>query len=139
MEFGISLDPSSVPQRHALYDSDEEEEQTESLKANFIFQPPPESVQIHKSYSLVVAVGSIPCIFARSHFILSPLLTLEASTRAIFQGMYFPKSSQESCLVSELMNADGGDVIFCLHEKNLKSEHVNAWSKKVCLKYTLII
>ncbi len=137
MEFGISLDPSSVPQRHALYDSDEENEQSDLLKANFVFHSPLDSA--HKSHSLVLAVGPTACIFAKSHFVLSLFTTLETTTQTMFQGMYFPKSQEGLCLVSELMGADGGDVIFCLHEKNLKPEYVNAWSKKVTIPEALVI
>lgn len=130
MEFGISLDPSSVPQRHALYDSDEEDEQVDTQQADFVFQPSTLD-STHKNNTLVVAIGQTACIFAKSVFILSPLSTLEASTRGIFQGTYFPKTGEASCLVSELMCADEGDAVFCLHENSLKPEHVNAWFKKV--------
>ncbi len=130
MEFGISLDPSSVPQRHALYDSDEEDEQIDTQQADFVFQPSTLD-SIHKNNTLVVAIGQTACIFAKSLFTLSPLSTLEASTRGIFQGTYFPKTGEASCLVSELMCADEGDAVFCLHENSLKPEHVNAWFKKV--------
>lgn len=136
MEFGISLDPSSVPQRHALYDSDEEEdEQADSLKPDFVIQPLPCPDSKHKSHSLLLAIGPTACIFAKSHFILSPFSTIMASTQTIFQGMYFPKSEKQSCLVSELLYADGGDVIFCLQENILKVDHVNTWSKKVSLLF----
>lgn len=131
MEFGISLDPSSVPQRHDLYDSDEGDEPGDTHQITELTFNPPSLKDIHKNHALVIAIGQIACIFVKSHFVLSPLCSLEASTQTIFKGMYFPKHGDGLCLVSELLNCDGGDTVFCIHERWLKPEYVNTWSKQV--------
>ena len=131
MDFGISLDPSSVPQRHALYDSDEEEgDETEIQQPELVFAPPTQDIT--QSNTLVVAVETTACLFVRSHFMLTPLCSLEGSTQAVFKGTYFPKSGDKRCVVSEVVRADGGgEVVICLHERSVKSEHINAWAKMV--------
>jgi len=130
MEFGISLDHSAVTQRHSLFDSDEEDEldKPDIVKLEF---SAPILRKIH-TQTLLFAFGQTACVFAKSYFNMSPMHTLNADTQAMFQGSYFPKDNAKPGVVSELFSPEG-DMVVCLHEKNLKLEHVNIWCEKVCV------
>lgn len=142
-EFGISLDPAAVTQRHTLYDSDEEEEEIEIASGVF-------SVNLKAPISgggvaLLVAIGQTAAIFARSYFVLDsePLCQITSESSKVLAGRYFEsrltahakEDARVTVQVGEVYNAKrkspGAPFLVCIFENALKSEYCNLWAAKV--------
>ena len=143
MEFGISLDPLSVTQRHTLHDSDEEDEARAAVAA-FSITPTAGSDGIG---TLLVALGQYGVAFVRSFLNLSGQASfqLTSSSSKVVKGLYFPihgSDSEESLPVSTSMvyearrkgseSDNGGQFMVCTHEQPLNSEYCNLWAAEVC-------
>ncbi len=148
MDFGISLDPLSVTQRHAVYDSDEEEqEEAEGTAENFFIRGTSSSSE---SCTLLIALGQVSVTFVRSFLILEdqPTFLLSSRTSKVVKGLHFPARSHEGEGGQELPDpvssvyvargkqpgsGEEGLFLVCTHEKVLKSEYCNLWAAKVNL------
>lgn len=140
MDFGISLDPSLVTQRHSLEDSSDEEnvENTRDYDISKTF-----CISNHeylsKGPNLIIAVGQAPSIFVKSHFKLDslPLSRITANSAAVFRDKHFPADTHNSdCIVSEMFDISSKDSItekftLFIHEQQLKSQYCNVWCAKV--------
>ena len=145
MEFGLYVDPSSLTQRHALYDSEEEEENGKETVD--ITRSDAGTAPIKEGGTLIVAVGTTASIFVQSYLAVvdGPLCSLVANSPTVFKGKFFPSprrshadetKSEDSVCVSEVFAAktnseEKGSCCVCVHEKNLKPEYCNAWASKV--------
>ncbi len=163
MEFGISLDPLLVAQRHALYDSDEEEEEITGTSDVFSVRSPEAATPERQTRTLLIALGAAAVTFARSHLDLSdqPIFRLLSRTSRVVKGQHFPAHGRtelegdgeeeevvEVSLAHEAKGKPGGEseeagrFVVCIHEKALKSEYCNLWAAKVifvvCTRHSLI-
>ena len=134
--FGISLDPLAVPQRHALYDSDEEQEGEEAGKQgelSSVFSVRGDSTRPLEGKKLAVAVGSTASVFLRSFLRLreETVLSVHAEGDRVSEGRFFP-SAGGSQAVSRLIPVEGGGQwVACVHETVLRVELCNLWAEKV--------
>lgn len=136
LDFGISLDPSAVTQRHTLYDSDEEETEIENIDEIFSVA---DSDSQKPGCTLILTVGQTASIFARSYFELEtdPVCKVTSKTPTVIKDKYFPSSSDQSTTtiseVYEAKTASGctDEYLVCVHERELKSEYLNIWCSKV--------
>ena len=133
MEFGLSLDALSVPQRHAFYDSDEEEEEekriTSQLSNPFACDPP----HALRGKTLLLALGTTASVFLRSYLCLreGTVFSLRAEGRAL-RGKPFSGGAGEQLVVSEGLCVYGREeCVVCVHEKELQLELCSQWVEKV--------
>ena len=147
MEFGLYVDPIVLTQRHTLYDSDEEENETERTEVTITASQSDSKVPVSEGGTLLVAVGLTTSIFAKSYPLLvdRPSCSIVANSQTILQGKYFPPKGRETsekvrddvvCLsevyaVKSEASGEGGNCFVCAHEKPLKPEYCNAWASKV--------
>lgn len=150
MEFGLYVDPIVLTQRHTLYDSDEEETETEKTGVAITVSSTQSDskVLVSEGGTLLVGVGLTASIFAQSYPLLAdrPCCSIVANSQTVFQGKYFPPKGQEVaekvrddviCLselyaVKSEASREEGNCFVCVHEKPLKPEYCNAWASKVC-------
>ena len=139
-DIGIALD---VTQRHALYDSDEEEETEENVSGCFSVSSETQ-LQGLSECTLLIAVGQTAAIFTKSNLILEPepFSVIAANSLKGLKDKYFAEKGVleegEVLPVSELYRArkkstNSRPVLVCIHEQSLNSEYCNPWSQKVCV------
>ena len=148
MAFGLYVDPIVLTQRHTLYDSDEEESETEQTEVAITASLSDSKAPISEGGTLLVAVGLTASIFAKSYPLLveQPICSIVANSHTVLQGKYFPphKSRETAekvcddvvCLsevyaVKSEAGGEGGNCFVCAHEKPLKPEYCNVWASKV--------
>lgn len=139
MDFGISLDPLAVPQRHTLYDSesDEEDEQHQNridqLRSVFTVDKREKS-EVLTGKSLLVGIGTTAAVFVRSflHLRKEPSFSVKGDTGSVLAGKHFPmgKDKEDVTVVYEVEGAAGKWVV-CVHEGELRVEYSNFWTEKV--------
>lgn len=150
MEFGLYVDPAVVTQRHALYDSDEEDVETEKEEINISFSDCRSSIA--EGGTLLIAVGLTTSIFVQSYPVLESesCCSILANSETIFKDKYFPSGSQERkgsrddlTRLSEVYGVKNGasgtrsrgNCFVCVHEKPLKADYCNMWASKVWCEY----
>lgn len=147
MAFGLYVDPIVLTQRHTLYDSDEEENDSEQPEVAITASLSDSKVPISEGGTLLVAVGLTASIFAKSYPLLVEQLScsIVANSQTVLQGKYFPPKGRETaekvrddvvCLsevyaVKSEAGGEGGNCFVCAHEKPLKPEYCNVWASKV--------
>ena len=140
-DLGIVLDPYTVTQRHALYDSDEEEETEENVSGCFSISSETQLQEL-SGCTLLIAVGQIAAIFTKSYLILEPepFSVITTNSLKALKDKYFAEkgvlAEGEVLPVSELYrarkrSASSRPVLVCIHEQPLNSEYCNPWSQKV--------
>ena len=143
MDFGISLDPLAVSQRHELYDSESEEEEDETGEQNRADPAPEEgSGDFITGRSLIIGLGSTASVFVRSFVCLreSPSLSLPAEAAEIRAGEKNAQSGheREEIAAVELYETQGNSQwVVCAHSKELRAENCNRWTEKVYLAFSL--
>ena len=135
MEFGLSLDALSVPQRHALYDSDEEEEEEKRITSEHsnAFSLACDSPHALRGKTLLLALGTTASVFLRSYLRLreGTVLSLRAEGRAL-RGKPFSGWPGKQLVVSEALCVEGREeCVVCVHEKELQLELCSQWVEKV--------
>ena len=139
LQFGMSLDPYSVPQRHCFYDSDEEQDEIDEEELSLSIIDLPENCPKLKSKLLIIATSTIAAAFIRSHVITDPnplsSIVTKQSLRA-FKGKYFSPSGEqtdhhEETITDVFLLKEKKDVCICIHEQPLREEYCNEWSRKV--------
>ena len=137
LDYGISLDPLAVPQRHFLEeDSDGEEEIKVEPELTF-----PATAELGRSSNVILAIGLAASIFTRSFLNTlhdSPYQILSDSVE-VFKDKSFPTSSdkvKDYHKVSEIfgLESKGGKTYsLCVQELQVKSQHCHNWCSKVIL------
>ena len=136
MEFGISLDPLAVVQRHALYDSESDEEseqQPQESSEVFTFDGRGKRGDILKGKTLLVAVGGSASVFVRSFVRLreEPLLSLQADVGRVEKGSHFPKGNAIKEITVFRDTEENTELLICTHPTELTIEFCNKWTEKV--------
>ena len=142
-DLGIFLDPSTLTQRHALYDSDEEEEAEENVSGCFSISAETQ-LQGLSECTFLIAVGQTAVIFTKSYLVLDPdpFSIITTNSPKALKNKYFVEkgvlAEGEVLPVSELYRVkkkttSSGPIIVCIHEQPLSSEYCNPWSQKVCV------
>lgn len=140
-EFGITLDSSRVPWRHALYDSEDEEDDHPNSKDPFYFDGVFERKKFDAA-SLIVCVGTLASDFALSHLLqrgTQPSYTLCTSIRSSVYPRYseVPEKGEGDKAVSSFYEQGGdGNRVVVVHSKELKRGMEMAWAEKV--RYTVV-
>lgn len=140
-QYGLSLDPLDAPQRHCFYDSDEGEDEHESIPEDLY------SVVVSKKISaklLLVGTSETACHFLSSHVAMESEPFAVVKTRhplTVLKGKYFTRegeqvdtvAEEDEVVLSKIHRAIGGqeDVCVCLNEDALKRSYCNYWSRKV--------
>jgi hypothetical protein len=139
LEFGLSLDPYSVPQRHCFYDSDDEEDEGEGdgLDCTFVSMSPNVSDPIKL---LIVCTSEITGAFIKTHVMLDhpPLSILNCNTKpskALKRCLFQSEDSDKDTIpykLGEMYSVTSHSntlVYFCLDY--LKEDYCNEWSRKI--------
>ena len=140
MDFGISLDPLAVSQRHALYDDSESEEEAEAEREQLpptLAEERPANAEFLTGRFLIIGLGSTASVFLKSFVCLrdTPSLSLPATEisaeekRERFGG----RGVQE---ISAVDFYEAADWVVCAHSKELRAEYSNRWAEKAS-SYTL--
>lgn len=144
MDFGISLDPASVTQRHCFEDSDEDEDESARNETEQFITPENQSAGLAPEANLIIAMGQPASIFARSYLSLDPLPScrISAHSHTVFKDRYFSSRGHTHNVVSEGFDVKckGSEIEkfhLCIHENQLNSQHCNSWCTKVimCVEY----
>lgn len=139
MDFGISLDPLAVPQRHTLYDSesDEEDEQhqnrVDQLRSVFAVDKREKSEAL-TGKSLLVGIGTTASVFLRSfvHLQQEPSFSVKSETGKVLAGKHFPSGKdKEDITVFYGVEGAAEKWVVCVHEVELRVEYSNVWTEKV--------
>ena len=138
------LDFFPAPQRHTLYDDEEEEAEGDRLdKKDSLFAVSSSSALLKRGGAILIAIGKASAVFARSRLVLQtlkPSCILTSNSGDVFKDAYFPaeKVSREcnEVTVSELYEAKAVAVeersaYVCIHDRELRSECCNVWAEKV--------
>lgn len=141
MEFGISLDASSVPQRHCLEDSEEEEddevdidhEQTQIFISSDVARSSPSRA------NLILALGQSAAVFIKSYLNIEPVPSyrVETNSHMVFKDKHFPTNTEgQTNAVSEgfevgCKSSENEKFFACIHEQQLNSQHCILWCAKV--------
>ena len=129
--FGLSLDPSAVPQRHCFYESDEEEEETDQQPL-FKFSRREDAV---KTSCLILCTSATASAFIRSHLCVEeePFATISCVSRSkILEGHQFDSGQLDSSdQVTSFYWTKGKNAVVCSHEQGLNADVCNAWSDLV--------
>ena len=139
MEFGLSLDPLAVPQRHTLYDSESEEEtepQPQSeLDSALVVDG--RSTNFEEGFlagkRLLVAVGSSASVFVRSFIRLrgESLCSVRADAAKVQKGKHF-SSGNGTEEITQFHEVEGNtEWAVCYHDTELRLEYCNLWTEKV--------
>ena len=138
LQFGLSLDPYSIPQRHCFYDSDEEEQDSNqefiSISGN------PQRI----TNLLIISTTKIAGAFFKSHLMLNPLNPVSVITcrqpvqtlkgRCFYDNKERDMSDkdEEQVKLAELYETAGqSDISVCVMTDNLKEDFCNELSRKV--------
>lgn len=139
LDFGISLDPSAVPQRHSFEDSDEEDLGKDEVELT-VSPSSATPVEIGQRSNVIFVFGQIASIISKSFFTLhdSPSCQILCDSITVYRDKLFPAVSCErskcSQTVSEVFgieSKDGKTYSLCVHEARLKSQYCNNWCLKV--------
>ena len=157
MEFGLSLDPLAVSQRHTLYDSESEEEtepQSQSeLDSAFVVDG--RSTNFEERFlagkRLFVAVGSSASVFVRSFIRLreESLCSVRADAAKVQKGKHF-SSGNGTEEITQFHEVEGNtEWAVCYHDTELRLEYCNLWTEKVytgntvsmlaCISFTVAV
>ena len=141
LDFGISPDPLAVPQRHALYDSDDSEEDEPAVDKA---PSPPHSVfslengdtngQSLSGKTLSVGVGSTASLFLKSflHLRETAPFSVRADLDKVFPNRF--SSGRGVGNVSTAFVAEGGrEWKVYLHESEIRPELCHLWAEEVSL------
>ena len=139
MEFGLSLDPLSVPQRHTLYDSesDEEKEPQPQSELDSVFAVDGRNTNVEERFltgkGLVVAVGSFASVFVRSFVRLRTelLCSVRADAGKVQRGKHFSCGSGAEEITHFHEVEGNAEWVVCSHDKELRIEYCNSWTEKV--------
>ena len=138
LQFGLSLDPYSIPQRHCFYDSDEEEQDSNqefiSISGN------PQCI----TNLLIISTSKIAGAFLKSHVMLNPLdpvsvITCRQPVKTLKGRCFYGNKErdmgdidEEQVKLAELYETAGqSDVSVCVMTDNLKEDFCNELSRKV--------
>ena len=144
MDFGISLDPSSVAQRHCLEDSDEEEEDDIKSGGNEadIFTLP-ETCNLGPGVNIVIFTIGLPAsIFIKSYLNeLIPSFKITTNFPTVFKDKFFttstPQTVDEVFEVQSKGEKSEEKFLVCVHKQQLTPQHCNLWcnSVSVCINF----
>ena len=140
-ECGITMDSSRVPWRHALYDSEEEEDENIHPESLFSFDGVCEG-KTFGAAALIVCVGTVASHFAVSHLLrrgVQPSYTLCTNNFAAVYPRYSvtpEKEEGERMVVSSFYEQEDGMRVVAVHSKELKRGAEMAWAEKV--GYTVV-
>lgn len=141
MDFGISLEASSVIQRHSLEDSDEEEEESgiDTPQTEYFISPDKTCTLGLHGGNLILALGHAASIFVKSFLTLEaiPSCTIKTNSPTVFKDKYF-STSPKTEVVSEGFVVKGKtpeseNFLVCTHEQPLTSLHCNSWCARVSM------
>lgn len=144
MDFGISLDPLAVPQRHTLYDSESDEEDEHhhdrigQLRSAFAVGKREKSELLTRKY-LLIGIGTTASVFVRSfvHLRKETLFSLQAETEDVLASKQFPSGkSREDITVFYEVEGAAEKWVVCAHEAELRVEYSNFWTEKVGQSHT---
>ena len=144
MDFGISLDPLDVAQRHSLYDSESEEESEQEHQNEtdvFTVDGRGEDRNFLAGRGLLLAFGSTASVFARSFVRLreEPFLSLQADASRAKRGTNFPRGKGAKNITHfQYTEEEDPKWIVCVHDTELLVEHCNHWAEKVVV-HTIIL
>lgn len=135
MDFGISLDPLAVPQRHALYDSESEEEgeqETQSESEVFRVDKIGEDGEFLAGKALLLALGNTASVFAKSFIRIreEPFLSLRTDVSRVKSNSPRGKGA-EDVTHFYYSQEESSKWAVCLHAAELQAEHCNHWADKV--------
>ena len=138
-DFGISLDPSAIPHRHTLEDSDEENGIKD--EAELILSPSTATlVKLGQSSYAIFAFGHAASIFATSFFtvIHDTLCQILSDSVTVFKDKSFPvvrcEHNEGRHVISKMFGIESKDCktfSLCVHESRMKSQYCHNWCSKV--------
>lgn len=140
MDFG---DP--VPLRHALYDSESEEEsegEHVSESEAFTIDRPCEDSSFLAGRRLLVALGSTAAAFAKSFVRLreEPFLSIQADVIKVKRGTNVPRGKGVKDITHfHYTEREDSKWAVCAHSTELQVEYCNNWTEKVVVLYYLHI
>lgn len=142
MDFGISLDPLAVPQRHTLYDSESdsesEQQQSKADEHSSVFAVDGRGViadgKCLTGKTLLVAVGSTASAFVKSfvHLREETLFSVRADAE-VQRGKLFSSGKGEKDISLCYEVEATAEWVVCAHETELRIEYCNFWTEKVCI------
>lgn len=142
MDFGISLDPLAVPQRHTLYDSESDEErekQHQNEREAFAVCENESGGASLTGKVILVGVGSTASIFVQSFVSLreEQAFSLKADIDKVQKGRGFlpGKEAVRDVTVFHCLT-DTSSWLACLHATELGAEFCNRWTEKVIVIYS---
>jgi hypothetical protein len=143
MDFGISLDASSVSQRHCFEDSEDSDEDEVDTEQTHIFTSPNGGARdsVLRGTNLIIAIGLSPSIFIKSYLNLKLVssYTVATNTPALFKDRHFSSSTESPTMtVSEgfevgCRSPESEVFLACTHEQQLNSKYCNLWCAKVSI------
>ena len=134
-EFGMTLDGSCVPWRHALLESDDEEDENPSPESLFHFDGVFEGKKPDTA-PMFVCVGQLASDFAVSHLLqrdVAPSYTLCTSSTAAVYPRYSgaPEKGEGEKVVSAFYEQGDSKRTVVVHSKELRRGMEMAWAEKV--------
>ena len=136
-EFGITSDSSRVPWRHALYDSEDEEDDHSNSKDLFYFDTLFEGKKSDGA-DLIVCVGMLASDFATTHLLQrgsQPSYALCTSNLGVVYPRYanVSEKGEGGKTVSSFYTLEQGDSkrIIVVHSKELRRGMEMPWAEKV--------
>ena len=137
MDFGISLDPLAVPQRHTLDDSESDEESEQQLQVEtevFTVGECGKNKPSLEGKAVLVGVGGTASLFLRSFLSLreEPAFSLRTEADKT-QEVFIGKGTLRD--VTAFHDVEGASsCIACVHGAELRLEYCNHWTEKVRLE-----
>lgn len=151
MDFGISLDPSAVAQRHCLEDSDEEEEDEVDIKsdgneADIFTVPEKPCTDLGPGVNIVIFTIGLPAsIFIKSYLNLESIPSFKVTTSfpTVFKDKFFTTSAPQPQTVDEVFEVQnkGGKsekFLVCVHKQQLTPQHCNLWCNRVSVYINVV-
>lgn len=134
-EFGITLDSSGVPWRHALLESDDEGDENPSPESLFHFDGVFEGKKLDTA-PMLVCVGQLASDFAVSHLlqrVVAPSYTLCTSSSEAVYPRYSgaPEKGEGEKAVSAFYEQGNSKRTVVVHTKELRRGVEMAWAEKV--------
>lgn len=140
MDFGISLDPSSVAQRHCLEDSDEEEEddiKSDGNEADIFTVPEKTSSGSGPGVNTVIFTIGLPAsIFIKSYLNPESIPSFKTTTNfpTVFKDKFFTTSTPQT--VDEVFEVQNKGFRVCVHKQQLTPQHCSLWCDRVSVTST---
>ena len=142
MDFGISLDPLAVSERHALFDSDSDEEEDENQQPHEPLGEPDDSGGQRQSSdfltgkTLIIGIGSTGSVFVRSFVRLGDAPSLSIPAEAVVgkrkRDVHDRRGPHEISAVEFYEAAEGKDeCVVSVQPKLQRVEYSNHWTEKV--------